>query len=341
MRGNLLIGLAAGITAGIAFLSATTGPIPLRLLLVLLTPLALFLGGLGWGAGTAVVGGIAGSLTVGLLTTPAVGLVFAISQAIPVAFLTYLALLSRPASAPGPDVDPKSGLEWYPAGRLVVWAASLSGAMALAAMLMIGSDLDALREAIRKLIEDGLKAQLEAMAGGKPLTEEDVDRLSQLGVYLLPALTAVSWMLTTVFNLWLAGRITLASGRLMRPWPDIPAMRFPRGTPLVLAAASAGTFLPGYPALAASALSGAFYFAYVLMGLAVVHYVTRGQSWRPFALWALYAALLVLNTGISIFIAILGLADGFLPLRKPPGGSTPPPGGPNPIDPSRQPRPPD
>jgi len=324
MRINVFIGIGAGLIAAIVFLSATTGPIAMRLLLVLVTPLCLFLAGLGWGWATALIGAITGAITVAVLTTPAVGAVFAISQAIPVAILSYLALLNRPATSPGPDVDPNTGTEWYSVGRLVIWTAALSGAMALAAMLMIGSDIDALREAIRKLIDEGLRSQLEAMAGGKPLSDADLDKLAGLGVYLLPAVTAVSWMLTTLFNLWLAGRITLASGRLTRPWPDIPSMRFPRGTPLVLAAASAGTFLPGYPALGASALSGAFYFAYVLMGLAVLHDITRGHAWRPFALWALYAALLVLNTGVSIFIAILGLADSFISLRGPPPGSLPP-----------------
>jgi hypothetical protein len=168
--------------------------------------------------------------------------------------------------------------------------------------------------------------------GGKAMSDADLDRLTDVGIYLLPAATALSWMLTILFNLWLAAKITLASGKLPRPWPDIPAMRFPRATPIALAVASALTFVPGYIALGASALSGALYFAYVLMGLAVIHYITRGQPWRPFALWMLYAALLVLNTGVSLIIALLGLADGFIPIRQrpsqPPGG--PPPGRPPP-----------
>ena len=32
---------------------------------------------------------------------------------------------------------------------------------------------------------------------------------------------ASSWLITTLLNFWLAGRITRASGRLPRPWPDI------------------------------------------------------------------------------------------------------------------------
>ncbi len=317
MRGNVLIGLVAGLITAVVFISATTGPLLSRVVLLLLTPLPLFLVGFGWGWMATLAAGVVGTLAMALVTTPAFGAVFAISQAIPSAVLVYLVTLNRPAAAPGPDVDPNTGIEWYPVGRIVIWAAAISGLMALAAMLMIGPDLDTLRAAIRKLIDEVLKPQIEAMNGGKVLQESDIGNLTEAGLYILPAATAFSWMLTVLFNLWLAGRITLASGKLPRPWPDIPAMRFPRSTPLALAATTAFTFIPGYVALAASAVSGALYFAYVLMGLAVIHYITRGQPWRPFALWGLYAALFILNTGVPVVIAILGLADGFVSIRQP------------------------
>lgn len=326
MRGNVLIGLVAGLITAVVFISATTGPLLSRVVLLLLTPLPLFLVGFGWGWMATLAAGVVGTLAMALVTTPAFGAVFAISQAIPSAVLVYLVTLNRPAAAPGPDVDPNTGIEWYPVGRIVIWAAAISGLMALAAMLMIGPDLDTLRAAIRKLIDEVLKPQIEAMNGGKVLQESDIGNLTEAGLYILPAATAFSWMLTVLFNLWLAGRITLASGKLPRPWPDIPAMRFPRSTPLALAATTALTFIPGYVALAASAVSGALYFAYVLMGLAVIHYITRGQPWRPFALWGLYAALFILNTGVPVVIAILGLADGFVSIRQP--RSNPPAGPP-------------
>ncbi|MCB1506505.1 MAG: DUF2232 domain-containing protein [Hyphomicrobiaceae bacterium] len=323
MQGKILVGIIAGLAAAVVFISATTGPLATRLILFLVTPLPLFLAGFGWGWITALIAGLAGALAMALLTTPAIGAVFAISPAIPVAVLSYLVTLNRPASGPGPDVDAATGTEWYPVGRIVIWAAAISGLMALLAMLMLGPDLDTLRTAVRSLVSEGLKPQIEAMNGGKALGPDDIDRLSEMGLYVLPAATALSWMLTALFNLWLAGRIALASGKLPRPWPDIAAMRFPRTTPLVLAAATVATLLPGYVALGASAVSGAFYFAYVLMGLAVVHFITRGQPWRGFALWGLYAALLVLSTGVSLAIALLGLADGFVSIRRRTG--TPPP----------------
>lgn len=328
MQRNILLGIAAGLATAVVFLSAATGPSALGVVLYLTTPLPLFLVGLSKGWLAAAAGGLAGTLGISLLTSPYAGAVFAASEAVPVAVLTYLAMLARPANAPGPDVDEKTGLEWYPIGRVVIWAAVLSAAMALIAMLMLGADLEALRAAVRKLIEQWLKVWMEATGAAKELTDQDKDRLADAGMYILPGAVALSWMMTALLNLWMAGRITLASGLLGRPWPDLAAMRYPRFAPLVLAGASLATLLSGYAAVFASALSGAFYLAYVLMGLAVVHYVTRGQSWRPFALWGLYAVLLVFNTGVSLLIALLGLAEGFAPMRRggpPPNLPAPPP----------------
>lgn len=320
MQKQILFGIAAGCAAAVVFLSATTGPMLARVLLYLATPLPLFLAGLAHGWRSAAVGALAGSLGTGLGVGPAVGAVFAASVGVPVTILCYLVLLRRDATAPGPDVD-ASGTEWYPIGRVVFWAAIISGVMSLAALFLLGPDMETLKATVRKIVDDVLKAQLEVMNGGKPMGEDDLSRVAEVALYVLPAATALSWMLTVLLNLWLAGRIALATGGLARPWPDIAAMRFPRFAPLALAGASFATLLPGYPALGAAAVAGSLYAAYVLLGLAVVHYITRGQPWRPIALAALYVMLIVLNTGVSLVVAIVGLADGFVPIRR--GGPPP------------------
>ena len=74
----------------------------------------------------------------------------------------------------------------------------------------------------------------------------------------------------------------------------------------------------------AAGFAGPLFFAYVLLGLAVVHFVTRGRPWRPFALWALYITLFVMNTFASMSVALLGLAEAVWPVRK----LNPPPDGP-------------
>lgn len=315
MSYRLLIALAAGLVSAVVFASATTGPLLMRMVLFLLTPLALFLAGLGLGPLAAVVAGVGGTLLVLVAGTPLAALVFATSQAIPVAVLTYLAFLHR-QSADGVT-------EWYPLGRIVVAAALISGAFSALTLLLMGGDIDTLRGALRTVVQALVDTELPTMPDAPKLGPEEIDELTSVFLALLPAASAVSSMGSLLFNLWLAGRITLASGRLQRPWPDLATMVYPPTAPLLLAVSTGAGFLAGLPGMVASGFAGTLLFAYVLLGLAVVHYLTRGRSWRAFALWALYAALLIINTVALPAIALLGLAEAIWPMRKP----HPPPGG--------------
>jgi uncharacterized membrane protein len=92
-----------------------------------------------------------------------------------------------------------------------------------------------------------------------------------------------------------------------------------------LAIAIAFTFLPGYPGLISSGFAGAMMFAYMLTGLAIIHYVTRGKSQRPLILWSVYFLLLLFNSWIAAVIALLAIAEPISPLKRwPPTSSGPP-----------------
>lgn len=318
MSYRLLIALGAGLVSAIVFASATTGPLLMRMVLFLLTPLALFLAGLGLGPLAAALAGVAGTTLVLLAGTALGALVFFASQAVPVVLLIYLASLNRTL--------PDGTTEWYPVGRLVIAAALIAGGFATLTLLLLGGDVDALRAALREMLQSFVNTELPKMPDAPTLGPAEIDEATSIALALLPAASAISTAGSLLFNIWLAGRITLASGRLQRPWPDLAAMVYPPVTPLLLALAVGCAFLPGLPGLIASGFAGPLFLAYVLLGLAVVHYATRGRPWRPFALWALYAALLVMNTIASLAVALLGLAEAIWPIRRiPPPGSGPPP----------------
>ena len=133
-------------------------------------------------------------------------------------------------------------------------------------------------------------------------------------------------MITTLLNLWLAGRITLASGRLVRPWPDFSQLRLPASATFALLAAMAAAFLDGFPGLLAGGFAGALTIAFALVGLAVAHSLTRGSAWRNFILTALYASLVLYTPGIALLLAVVGLAETIFAYRE--GGERPPPADP-------------
>ena len=76
-----------------------------------------------------------------------------------------------------------------------------------------------------------------------------------------------------------------------------------------------------------TAFAGAFMIVYVCLGLAIIHYVTRGNPFRGFILWALYFILFFFNTYVLLVLALIGIAEPISPLKRrftPPGDPTSP-----------------
>lgn len=319
---QLLLAIAAGLISAVVFASATTGAMVLRFVLFFLTPISLYLAGLGIGPAAAAVAAITATLTILALTNPVAALVYAVSAAMPAVITTRLALLGRD--------DGAAGFEWYPVGRIVAAAAIFGGMFAGLALILMGGSTDDLAKAMRTLVENFTKTELPQIPGSQPLTDAQIDEISKRALGLLPWTLAALSMITTLLNLWLAGRITLASGLLVRPWPDLNRMRLPGGATFALLAAMALAFLNNALGLAASGFAGAFTMAFTLVGLALVHFFTRGSPWRNFALSAIYAGLLLYTPLFALVLALAGLAETIFYYRDAPGLDRPDRDGPQP-----------
>jgi hypothetical protein len=295
----ILLALAAGLISAIVFASATTGAILLRLILFLLTPLSLYLTGLGLGTVAAVVAAAAATLTILVIANPLTAEVYALSTALPAVVCTRLALLSRKS-----DDD----LEWYPVGRVVVAAAIFAGLFVMLALVLMGGDVDSLTKMLRNVVEAFVKTELSRIPGAPDIGAAQIDDITRSTLATLPWAMGLLAMGTILLNLWIAGRITLASGRLRRPWPDLAEFAMPAGATFILLAAILLTFAGGFPGLLAASMAAPFTLAFALVGLAVVHAVTRGSPWRTFILTGIYSAL-VLVPYIGLILALTGLAE--------------------------------
>lgn len=316
MRYSLLIAIGAGLVSAVVFASATMGSLSMGILLSLVTPLPMFLVGLGAGSRTAAIAGLAGTALILAIGAVTAALVFAASQAVPVVVLVHLAFLHR---------DTEGKTEWYPIGRIVLAAALIAGTLSVLTLLLLLGNEESVRGALRAMLEPFVEYLRENMPEERDPGPGMIDEATNDALALLPAVTAIGTMITLLFNMWLAGRITYASSQLRRPWPDIAAMTYPAGAPLMLALAMGAAFLSGWMGRIATSFAGPLFLAYLLMGLAVVHYITRGQAWRAFALWALYAALFIMGSLTSLVLVILGLAESVWPLRKTVQSPTEPP----------------
>jgi hypothetical protein len=179
-------------------------------------------------------------------------------------------------------------------------------------VLLLGYDQESYRESIRQILDHSALKELDR--DGTIFTEEAIASFSSVLARALPAAFAIIWLTITLFNLWMAGLIVDASGRALRPWPDLHALEVPNAFVLLFAGSLAASFLPGLPGLLATGLAGAMLFAYVLQGLAVIHVYSLGVPMRGLLLTVVYLGILLLGW-VAILIAILGLAEPMLNLR--------------------------
>jgi Predicted membrane protein (DUF2232) len=314
-----IIGAGSGLVSAALFASAATAT-ALAGVLFYLAPLPLCLAGLGWGGMAALISALTGTVVIAASLGPATAAIFALSVAAPTALLAHLALLSRPAATPQGQVV--GALEWYPPGRLLGWAALMAGVLAGILVLVLGYDQEAYRQLIREILEHSTLKEPDR--DGTLFTEETIASLSGILARALPAAFAVIWLTITLFNLWMAGLIVDASGRALRPWPDLHALELPNAFVLIFAVALVASFLPGLAGLLATGLAGALLFAYVLQGLAVIHVYSRGVPLRALLLAAVYLGILLLGW-VAIAVAILGLGEPLFRLRGRGNEHGPPP----------------
>ncbi len=320
-----LIGLAAGAASAVLFASVASGSL-ISILLFYLAPLPILIAAVGWSQVAGLVAALIAASALAVVFGALFFIAFLIGVGLPAWWLGYLALLARPGAAPGAE-----GLEWYPVGGLVVWAAILGAFLVTIVILTFGFDAETFRAGLRQAFEQILRVQTDTPEGA-PLTLPglaDTNRLIDVMVAIIPPTAAVLATITNLINLWLAGRIVKVSGRLRRPWPDLSAMKFPSYAPVLLAVGLMATFAhaladavmrtpetgaPGLVGIIGGVFAASLLMAYGVLGFAVLHKITGHLNGRGFLLAGTYAAVIVFGWPVLIMTA-LGLADSALDIR--------------------------
>ena len=304
----VLIGLGAGFTSALMFASIAAGS-PVSILLFYLAPLPILLAGIGWSHVAALIAAILAAAGLGAAFGFWFFLAHLVGIGIPAYLLAYVAMLARH--------EPDGTLEWYPVGKLVLWTAGIAAASTALTIPAFGTDLETYRATVKQIFERVIRLQL-----GTPASEPlklpnggDANTVLDVLATVMPPVAATIAMLTTLFNLWLAGRIARMSGRLVRTWPDISEMSFPAMTPVVLLAAIALSFLASIVGVAAGMFAACFLLAYIILGFAIIHQLTRPITSRGIILSAVWLGVLVLGWP-AIIVALIGLVDGLFNLRK-------------------------
>ncbi|WP_019905377.1 DUF2232 domain-containing protein [Methylobacterium sp. 77] len=327
------IGIGAGLVSALLFGVLLKGTM-LSIVLYLLAPLPILIVGLGWSHKAALVAAVTGAVALSFLQ-PFLGLGFLAYLALPAWWLAYLALLGRP--------NADGTMEWYPTGRLLAWTAGTAGLAFVAIAVIASPNYDTFQRQIREMSRMLVKTQGQARPKppaaapaeapstppGTPSTQAETpstpaereatppaesgtdqqNAVADAIAAIAPGLATQGLAVLLTFYLWAAARIVRISGRLPRPWPDIPSTTMPRPVLGILAGAFVLALVPGYPGVLGIALIGALTAAFAIQGLAAFHDRSRGRPGRLALLFGLYLILFFTQGVALLALTMFGLAD--------------------------------
>ena len=304
-----IIGIGAGAAAALLFASVISGSW-LSIPLFYLAPLPIMIAGLGWSHWAAMTAALAGAIGLGAVFGTVFLLAFAAGAGFPAWCLGYLAMLARPGASTNGSGQGAASFEWYPPGRLVVWAAVLGVLVVIVAIPNFGIDADSFRVGLR----DALNAIMRVNNGTPARTGGNTERLLEILVNAIPPAAAVLATITNLLNLWLAARVVKFSGRLARPWPQLSSMTFPPLMTAALGVAIILSFLDAMLGIVGGIVAASLLLAYGVLGFAVLHAITQGMSARPLVLSITYAGVFLLGWPM-LALCLLGLIDTAIGLR--------------------------
>lgn len=304
----ILIAVAAGLAAATMFSSIVSGALA-SLLLFYLAPLPLMVAALGWGSTAALIGGLLAAAGLAAVFSFTYMAAFVLTVALPAWWLGHLALLARPVSNDPQLANIAPALDWYPVGRVLIWAAAFASITTFSALLTLGSDDVSIHAGLRR----GLEVVMGNRVGDSP--QGDRERVLDILVAIAPGAATLIAIVTLTFNLWLAAKITATSRRLRRPWPDLRTTTLPKTAMAALAATLALCFAGGIVAIAAQVVTSALMMLYAMTGFATLHTLIQTLASRNFILGSVYAATIFIGWPL-IGMMSLGLADAIFGIRQ-------------------------
>src|SRR5882672_1545665 len=288
--------LCAALAAGPSLAVATGSPS--SLILVYLSQLPLFIGGLWLGAGVAVAAGVTASIMLLAASNITAALMFAALNVVPVILLVRQALLARTGTA--------GAIEWYPPGLLAVWLTGL-GLTAMAIALLVFGGPDGLQSAVRETLAPALDRLFDESVPGR-------DELANLLAMIMPGLVAASWIAMTLVNGILAQGLLARFGASWRPSPALGTLSLPRWFPVLPVLATGATALGGSMRFLGINMMIVLTVPFCLTGLAVLHIIAYRFS-RPAILLVSFYVLAGVFGWPLLLITFLGLIDASLRLR--------------------------
>ncbi len=290
---------AAGAASAVLFLSVTAGTL-LAVVLTFLSPLPLFLAGLGLGWRIAAIAAAAATVVIGIAAGPLMAVNYLGVYGLTVTWLSRQALLSRT----GPN-----GLEWYPPGYLLAWLSGL-GALYLVVIMAFFAGIEG---GLQGQAERGYLELVKNLTGGR-LTDDMRLMAAEMAKWV-GGIMVGTWMSMVTVNGILAQRLLARSARNLRPTPTLADVVLPTGLAVALGAALLATLLPDPVGSFGRAMTVALALPFVIQGLAVIHVLSRGWPARGPLLAVFYILVFAFFWLGLVAVAGIGLVEQWVQMR--------------------------
>jgi hypothetical protein len=243
----------------------------------------------------------------------------AITIGLPVVFFVRQALLSRPTQEDNQnnhssDTD-TSVVErvYYPPERLIIWAIAFCAIFSFLAFGLSGNNTGGLPGVLQTLIlgNENFIRDIETLYQIE-LTDNFVKILAETILVLSP----LTWMLIILGSLQTAQTIAKFFKVNIRPTPDYLIMNLPGRLEFVLAGLILLIFLSsGWISVFFLILVCLCLTAYFLLGLAVIHAISRTWNGRSVFITAIYF-IVFLVPWLAILVSIAGLLESRIGIRS-------------------------
>ena len=259
--------------------------------------------GLTLGLTAAAVTAALASALLGVLAGFGTSLSFVISFGVPILWLIRLALLSR-----RPDAD--GAYEFFPSALIIVQAVIISAALASVVFLAnIGAD-----QGLPGVFAQSLQQAPQIAALIRTVYGPDTDLLGVANIILITGFA--SWPLILLGTLQSAQMLAQYTGTNLRPAETHDRLAMPVWFDFALVITLLGTWVTaGWVSTLLAVFAAILAGAYFLLGLAVIHAISRDWSGRVWFLAGLYFLIFVV-AWVILPISLLGLLESRLNLRR-------------------------
>lgn len=308
---DMVIGLVAGLATALLCLGVATGS-GLSVTLYLLSAVPIMVAGLGWGLRASLIAVAVSSISVVMIANTQTAIFVLLTTSLPGAATAYWLTLSRPADEVG---GPQGKLAWYPLSDMLMRLCLMVGA----AFIFIGAMINYGPEMLDPMM-DQIVERIQFTDPEFAFTDAARVELVATLTALIPVVQPLVWTMILVGNIYIAAKITRASGQLKRPQDDFPTqMHLPKIALVVFAGSLLLSFLSGSIGFIGSAMSGGLFAGFILSGFALFHALSRGKPWRTPALILVYGATFF----VMLPVFILFLVGLFASARRKPVSTSP------------------